>query len=86
MEIREATHAQNMRNRGAYSRNKSGYSGVDWRPDKAKWRARIGINGKQVNIGHFDSAEAAHAARVEAMLRLNDEFRRVTPADAPRIP
>lgn len=82
-EIREATHAENMKNRGAYKCNKSGFAGVDWKPEKQKWRARIGIDGKQKNIGYFATAEEANAARQNALLRLKDEFRRIPPSREP---
>ncbi|MGN8184597.1 HNH endonuclease signature motif containing protein [Burkholderia sp. 22088] len=76
-QIREATHAENMRNRGAYACNKSGYAGVDWRPSRGVWRARIGLDGKQIHVGNFATAEEAHKARIARLKEMQDEFRRL---------
>jgi hypothetical protein len=35
-------------------------------------RARIAINGHQINLGRFRTAEAAHAAYVDAKRRLHE--------------
>lgn len=62
--LREATHAQNMWNRGKLSTNKSGLKGVCWHKREQKWRAQSNLNGKKVYIGSFDCPAAAHLAYV----------------------
>ncbi len=46
--------------------NKSGYKGVSYMPSKGKFRAYIGLRGKQKHLGMFDTAEEAYQARLEA--------------------
>lgn len=72
--LRICTHSENMRNCKLYINNKSGYKGVGFH--NGKWRARININKKSVFLGHFDTAEEAHAAYCEAATRLHGEFAR----------
>lgn len=60
---RWATKEIQARNRRAIqSNNHSGYKGVSWHKSTKRWISRIGINGKQIRIGFFDShVEAAKA-------------------------
>ena len=67
--LRSVTHAINTRNSAGKSNNSSGATGVDWRPDKRKWRARVMVNGKERSLGHFDSFEDAVSAREAALLQ-----------------
>ena len=60
--LREATHSENARNKSKPSTNKSGYKGVSWRPDRRLWRAMIRISGVQTHLGYFERAEDAYAA------------------------
>lgn len=46
--------------------NKSGHKGVVWVDSRQKWRAYIGIQGKQVNLGYYAKKEEAIAARKAA--------------------
>lgn len=48
--------------------NSSGKSGVAWRPDKQKWRARISVEHMDIFLGHFDTFEEAVQARQAAEL------------------
>ena len=43
--------------------NKSGYKGVSYMKNKGKYRAYIGLRGKQINLGLYDTAEEAYQAR-----------------------
>ena len=72
--IRACTNAENMRNRGAYAKNKSGFKGVSWRADRMKWRAGIRVDGKQKWLGYFTTPEEAHAAYCAAAIELHGEF------------
>lgn len=69
--LRPATHEQNHQNRGAKSSNPTGLAGVSWHKLRRRWRASIGINGKQTHLGLFDTPETAHAAYLEAKARLH---------------
>ncbi|TNE58629.1 MAG: hypothetical protein EP341_03165 [Sphingomonadales bacterium] len=64
--LREVSCAENLKNRKMPSTNKSGIMGVSWSNTKGKWRAEIGVDGKHVTIGLFDTAKAASKARKAA--------------------
>jgi hypothetical protein len=64
--LREATRSQNQANAGLPSTNCSGIKGVHWDKKDKKWRAQIGVKGKKINLGGFDTPEPAHAAYVFA--------------------
>lgn len=72
--LREATHAQNGRNRSRRSDNTSGRIGVCWDKDVGKWRARIRLNGVDRHLGLFTSLDAATAARRDAELHFFGAF------------
>lgn len=69
-ELRVATNTQNSFNRskrvGSFT---SQYKGVDWRPDRHKWRAKIGEGTRCRSLGHYvnevDAALAYNAAASE---------------------
>lgn len=44
--------------------NSSGYKGVSYMKNKGKYRAYIGLRGKQINLGLYDTAEEAYQARL----------------------
>lgn len=56
--LREASWGQNMANQGIQRNNTSGYRGVSWSFNQAKWDARFG--GKR--IGLFEDIEEAAQA------------------------
>lgn len=65
--LRRATRqkiGQNVLNPGID--NTCGYLGVCWHKAAKKWNARIGINGKQKNLGYYITAEEAHEAYLTA--------------------
>lgn len=70
--LREATHAENCQNqRNPRLQNKSGYLRV-YKPKRGrKWRATIGIKGRQIHLGDFATPEEAHAAYLEAKAKLH---------------
>lgn len=68
--LRAITHAENMQNyKGPYCDNLTGFRGVEWRKDNKKWRSRGKLNGKNINIGHFDNLEDAIKVRKEWELK-----------------
>jgi hypothetical protein len=72
--LRVATHAQNMWNRGPQHNNTSGFRGVSWHEKSAKWQARIKHENGRMFLGYFDTAEAANEAYIEASKRLHGDF------------
>ena len=72
--LREATNAENCRNGGIRSSNRSGVPGVGWHIRSARWRARITVDGHAVFIGAFETFDAAVAARKAAERTYFGEF------------
>lgn len=46
--------------------NTSGRKGVSWNKGHGKWQAYIGVHGKSIKLGYFDSIDDAIKAREEA--------------------
>jgi hypothetical protein len=68
--LRIATPQENMRNvRGTAS---SGIKGA-YRQG-SRWRAKIAVDGKQIHLGYFDTAEEAGAAYAKAAEQYFGEF------------
>jgi hypothetical protein len=66
--LREATNAENCRNRGPQINNTSGYKGVHL--NEGKWRAKIG----NTVLGRFNTPEEAAAVYQAAALQLHGKF------------
>lgn len=65
--LRDVSRHCNMQNElRPRKNNTSGFAGVRWRKDRQRWIATILVEGKPKRLGAFDTAEAAHAAYVEA--------------------
>lgn len=64
--LREADHKTNGRNRKLSCNNSSGHTGVGWVNRVGLWQARIKINGKLKNLGHYARIEDAITARRRA--------------------
>jgi hypothetical protein len=63
--LRDVTRSVNMQNlRRPQGQNK--FLGVYKRPKSKKWRAKIQVNGKQINLGTFLTEVAARNAYIEA--------------------
>ena len=73
-QLREVTPSQNCMNRMVDKRNKSGVVGVNWDKARNKWRAIIGVNGKNIHLGSFTTKEEAIEARLKAELELFGEY------------
>lgn len=54
--------AENNQNTKRYSSNRSGFHGVGWHKASGRWRARISVSGRHVNLGLFDTPELAAEA------------------------
>jgi hypothetical protein len=74
--LRLATSSQNKINRRNARPNTSGFRGVTRHRDK--WIAQIGVDGYHMNLGTFDTPEAAYDAYRAAVLAHHGEFGRVT--------
>lgn len=53
--LRECRPNENNQNKKSSNNSSSKYVGVDWCKASKKWRAQIGINGKNKYIGIFES-------------------------------
>jgi hypothetical protein len=75
--LREATHAENQKNRGKQHNNKIGFKGVYANGSrKNPYLSKITLSGKQIHIGHFPTPELAHQAYCAKAIDLNGEFGR----------
>jgi hypothetical protein len=59
----------NPRNKGLRSDNSSSVKGVDWRKREKKWRARIRVGSKRIELGLFGDLEKAAEARKAAEIK-----------------
>lgn len=57
-----------------HKKNKSGHKGVTWVEGRKKWRAYIGITGKQISLGYFDRLEDAISARVAGEKKYHEPY------------
>lgn len=72
--LKDCTHAQNHQNLCRVRRNNpTGLTGAYWDKRDKRWFSSIGIAGKQVYLGTFQSAEQANSAYVEAK-KLHHQF------------
>ncbi len=78
--LREATRPQQGANGGKRSTNTSGVVGVSFDTGRKKWTACIGVEGKTLHLGRFNSLEEATSARAAAEIKYFGEFR-ATPRD-----
>jgi len=75
--LRVATKADNMRNKGLQKNNKVGYKGVCFRKDgsrQKRWVAQISFNGKVIQLGLFATPEEAAKRYDEAAREYHGEF------------
>jgi hypothetical protein len=71
--LREATHTQNQWSRGAQRNGKLKLRGVTQVGDR--YRARISVNKKRINLGFFETAGLAATAYKEASEQHHGAFR-----------
>lgn len=67
--LRSVPHRLNGKNQQKHKTNTSGTTGVCYRKDSGKWRARIMVDDKMINLGSFKNKEDAISARAEAELK-----------------
>lgn len=64
--LRMVSHQENTKNQKLRSTNNTGVLGVDFRKETGKYRARIMVDGKTINLGEYDQLERAARVRLEA--------------------
>ena len=72
--LREATHADNMRNGKVRKNNTSGAPGVSWDKERSKWAITVRCAGKTHHFGRHDDFELAELIASEARRRLFGAF------------
>ena len=75
--LRNCTHAQNLRNQKKNKNNTSGFKGVFWKKDKKKWQASLRVNNKDLHVGYYkDKINAAYAYN-DAAIKYYGEFAKI---------
>lgn len=74
--LRKATKQQNLMNSKMRSNNKTGAKGVIFCKDRNRYRAEIGLNGKNINLGYFKDFDLAELVADEARRKYFGEFYR----------
>lgn len=74
--LRQATAAENGRNRGPQKNSVTGIKGVGWCKKSQKWRARVIYQRKQHVVGYFDDISEAADAYAVAVKQYHGEFAR----------
>lgn len=69
--LREVSHAENLRNQRMCRNNSSGCMGVSFHKKSAKWRARISFSEGELHLGLFDTKDEAIACRKAAEARFD---------------
>jgi hypothetical protein len=73
--LREATHKENMRNRGkSKAKRTSQYKCVYWNTRRQRWIAKMQAHGKYIWIGTYNSEIEAAKAYNEAAIRHHKDF------------
>ncbi len=72
--LRFCTPTENACNRLPNNNCISKYKGVNWSKSRKKWRARIQVNGKRIDIGLFHEETAAAQAYDIMARELHGEF------------
>lgn len=75
--LRLATQAQNLRNRGKNINNTTGFKGVTFCKTTGRFRAQIKVDYKMIHLGRFSKVEDAAKAYAAAAAKLHGEFHRI---------
>jgi hypothetical protein len=74
--LRVATHAENLRNRGKNRNNTSGFKGAFLQKLSGRYFAQICVDRRRIYLGTFNTPEEAHAAYMVAAHKYHKEFAR----------
>ena len=69
--LREVTRGVQQKNVSMHRTNKSGVTGVSWDAKNQNWRADIGVNYRQINLGRYTDFFDAVCARKAAEHKYN---------------
>lgn len=72
--LRLCTPRENSRNTSVSKNNKTKCLGISIVKKTGKYRARIMVNGKEINLGRYDNIEDAKKVRKEAEMKYFKEF------------
>jgi len=72
--LRICNNSQNHQNECLRRNHSSAFKGVSWRKSRNKWRALIGVDGKQKHLGYFNSEIEAVKAYDESAKIYFGEF------------
>ena len=73
-QLRNCTHAENSKNRGLYSSNTKGYTGIGRKKGSHRWGAGIVHEGRTISLGHFNTFAEAVVARREGEIKYRGEY------------
>lgn len=60
--LRVVSRSENVRNRGTFRNNRSGYTGVYYRKRDSRWIAYINRDGKRTHLGYHNCVTSARIA------------------------
>ena len=69
--LRSVPQSVNSKNLKMYATNTSGKTGVCFRKDSSRWRARIMVDNKSISLGTFATKDEALAVRADAEVKYN---------------
>ena len=72
--LRPATSAQNAVNSKVKCTNTTSFPGVIWNKKNKNWRARVGFEGKRIDVGSFSDKNEAFLAYQTKHIELFGEF------------
>ena len=75
--LRIVTRTENNMNHGLRNDNKTGCTGVHWCNTAGKWKARIGVGGKEISLGYFVVKQDAINKRKDAEREIFGDYRYV---------
>ena len=76
LNLRDATHTQNARNKSIEKRNSTGLKGVTRSKAPGRWTAAIRHEDKRLYLGSFGTPEEAHEAYWQKAQEIYGEFAR----------